>query len=152
MLILLHSGVDFSRDIRVPVKKTCFIQELKFTRVVCQNEGEMPQRRVIEQEASVHESEAETEAVRSRSRADLCDSSLGVAFGVDELAIVLANQPNSDVEVAPENHGSFKERRKHSPSSIVGSRKKKKQETIQSFQNLKLKNAAATLRNIQKVS
>ncbi|VFQ69011.1 unnamed protein product [Cuscuta campestris] len=67
MLILLNSGVDFSRDIRVPVKKTCFIEETKFIRVVCRNEGEMPQRRVNEQEASIHESQAESEATRSNA-------------------------------------------------------------------------------------
>ncbi|VFQ94936.1 unnamed protein product [Cuscuta campestris] len=69
MLILLRCKVDFSRDIRVPVKKTCFIQEMKLTRFICGNDGEMPQPRAtaIEQDASIHESQAETEAMPSRT-------------------------------------------------------------------------------------
>ncbi|VFQ96837.1 unnamed protein product [Cuscuta campestris] len=84
MLILLNSGVDFSRDIRVSVKKTCFIQETKFIRVVCRNEGEMPQQQVIEQTEGVLESEAETKAVRSCSRAGPTNAGEGTSNAGEE--------------------------------------------------------------------
>ncbi|VFQ83138.1 unnamed protein product [Cuscuta campestris] len=84
MLILLNSGVDFSRDIRVPVTKTCFIQETKFIRFVCQNEGEMPQQGVIEQTEGILESEAETKAIRSRSRAGPSNAGEGTSNAGEE--------------------------------------------------------------------
>ncbi|VFQ77732.1 unnamed protein product [Cuscuta campestris] len=79
-----RQGVDFSRDIRVPVKNTCFIQETKFIRVVCRNEGEMPQQGVIEQTEGILESEAETEAVRSRSRAGPSNAGEGTSNAGEE--------------------------------------------------------------------
>ncbi|VFQ68780.1 unnamed protein product [Cuscuta campestris] len=40
MHILARSKVDFTRDTQVPVKKTCYITEAKFTRIVYREENE----------------------------------------------------------------------------------------------------------------
>ncbi|VFQ82753.1 unnamed protein product [Cuscuta campestris] len=62
MHILARSKVDFTRDTQVPVKKTCFITEAKFTRIVYREENEQNLDLVIRDEV-----ERETEAESSQA-------------------------------------------------------------------------------------
>ncbi|VFQ93882.1 unnamed protein product [Cuscuta campestris] len=61
MRILARSKVDFTRDTQVPVKKTCFITEAKFTRIVYRKENEQNLELVIPDEV-----ERETKAESSQ--------------------------------------------------------------------------------------
>ncbi|VFQ89733.1 unnamed protein product [Cuscuta campestris] len=62
MHILARSKVDFTRDTQVPVKKTCFITEAKFTRTVYREVNEQNLDLVIPDEV-----ERETEAESSQA-------------------------------------------------------------------------------------
>ncbi|VFQ68269.1 unnamed protein product [Cuscuta campestris] len=63
MHILAHSKVDFTRDTQVPVKKTCFITEAMFSRIVYREEGDAAPNLdliVTEEEESQSETQAES--------------------------------------------------------------------------------------------
>ncbi|VFQ96839.1 unnamed protein product [Cuscuta campestris] len=64
MHILARSKVDFTRDTQVLVKKTCFITEAKFSRIVYREEGDAaPNLDLIvaeEEEESQNENQAES--------------------------------------------------------------------------------------------
>ncbi|VFQ73827.1 unnamed protein product, partial [Cuscuta campestris] len=64
MHILAHCKIDFTRDTQVPVKKTCFITEAKFSRIVYREEGDAaPNLDLIvaeEEEESQNENQAES--------------------------------------------------------------------------------------------
>ncbi|VFQ62989.1 unnamed protein product [Cuscuta campestris] len=59
MHILAHCKVDLTRDTQVPVKKTCFITEAKFTRIVYREENEQNLELVIPDKQE-RENEAES--------------------------------------------------------------------------------------------
>ncbi|VFQ83121.1 unnamed protein product [Cuscuta campestris] len=64
MHMLAHCKIDFTRDTQVPVKKTCFITEAKFSRIVYREEGNAsPNLDLIvveEEEESQNETQAES--------------------------------------------------------------------------------------------
>ncbi|VFQ83117.1 unnamed protein product [Cuscuta campestris] len=63
MHILAHCKIDFTRDTQVPVKKTCFITEAKFSRIVYREEGDAAPNLdlvVAEEEESQNENQAES--------------------------------------------------------------------------------------------
>ncbi|VFR01043.1 unnamed protein product [Cuscuta campestris] len=63
MHILAHCKIDFTRDTHVPVKKTCFITEAKFSRIVYREEGDAALNLdliVAEEEESQNETQAES--------------------------------------------------------------------------------------------
>ncbi|VFQ71581.1 unnamed protein product, partial [Cuscuta campestris] len=64
MHILAHCKIDLTRDTQVPVKKTCFITEAKFSRIVYREEGDAaPNLDLIvaeEEEESQNENQAES--------------------------------------------------------------------------------------------
>ncbi|VFQ94489.1 unnamed protein product [Cuscuta campestris] len=67
MHILAHCKIDFTRDTQVPVKKTCFITEAKFSRIVYREEGDpAPNMDLIVAEEE-EESQNETQAGGSRA-------------------------------------------------------------------------------------
>ncbi|VFQ71949.1 unnamed protein product [Cuscuta campestris] len=66
MHILAHCKVDLTRDIRVPVKKTCFIKDTKFSRIVYREEGNAaPNLDLVV--ADEEESQNETQVESSRA-------------------------------------------------------------------------------------
>ncbi|VFQ93991.1 unnamed protein product [Cuscuta campestris] len=63
MHILAHCKIDFTRDTQVPVKKTCFITEAKFSQIVYREEGDAAPNLdliVTEEEESQNETQAES--------------------------------------------------------------------------------------------
>ncbi|VFQ86933.1 unnamed protein product [Cuscuta campestris] len=64
MHILAHCKIDFTRDTQVPVKKTCFITEAKFSRIMYREEGDAaPNLDLViaeEEEESQNENQAES--------------------------------------------------------------------------------------------
>ncbi|VFQ70851.1 unnamed protein product [Cuscuta campestris] len=68
MHILAHCKIDFTRDTQVPVKKTCFITEAKFSQIVYREEGDAaPNLDLIAAEEEEEESQNETQAESSRA-------------------------------------------------------------------------------------
>ncbi|VFQ71477.1 unnamed protein product [Cuscuta campestris] len=63
MHILAHCKIDFTQDTQVPVKKTCFITEAKFSQIVYREEGDAAPNLdliVAEEEESQNETQAES--------------------------------------------------------------------------------------------
>ncbi|VFQ82900.1 unnamed protein product [Cuscuta campestris] len=60
---------DFTRDTQVPVKKTCFITEAKFSRIVYREEGDAAPNLdlIVAEEEEEEESQNETQAESSRA-------------------------------------------------------------------------------------
>ncbi|VFR03250.1 unnamed protein product, partial [Cuscuta campestris] len=108
MHILAHCKIDFTRDTQVPVKKTCFITEAKFSRIVYREEGDAaPNLDLIvaeEEEESQNENQAESSQAggsRATERVTLIKSTVGgtkVKLSQKKLGEKL-RLPNSGVEV-----------------------------------------------------